>query len=110
MSISISSKGPLQVRTSSACQHLGEPKRFDSQRWWVQVLTDPTSGNPELLICFRVNIRYCASQPEEFLDVYKTVELKAKPGKTNRLFSVTSERVLPILKKQQGFQGEIVLF
>ena len=40
----------------------------------------------------------------------RAVELKAKPGKTNRLCSVTSERVLPILKKQQGFQGEIVLF
>jgi heme-degrading monooxygenase HmoA len=37
------------------------------------------------------------------------VELKAKAGKTNDLCSTVNEKVLPILKKQQGFQDEIVL-
>ncbi len=40
----------------------------------------------------------------------RVVKLEAKPRKTNALCSVTREKVLPILKKQQGFQGEIVLF
>ena len=39
----------------------------------------------------------------------RLVELKAKPGKTNELCSAATEKVLPILKKQQGFQDEIVL-
>ena len=39
----------------------------------------------------------------------RVVELRAKPGKTNELCSAASEKVLPILKKQQGFQDEMVL-
>jgi len=39
----------------------------------------------------------------------RVVELRAKPGKTHELSSAASEKVLPILKKQQGFQDEIVL-
>ena len=39
----------------------------------------------------------------------RVVELRAKQGKTNELCSAASEKVLPILKKQQGFQDEIVL-
>lgn len=39
----------------------------------------------------------------------RVVELRAKPGKTNELSSAASEKVLPILRKQQGFQDEIVL-
>ena len=39
----------------------------------------------------------------------RVVELKAKSGKTNELCSTVNEKVLPILKKQQGFQDEIVL-
>jgi quinol monooxygenase YgiN len=39
----------------------------------------------------------------------RVVELRAKPGKTNELCNATSEKALPILKKQQGFQDEIVL-
>ena len=39
----------------------------------------------------------------------RVVELRAKPGKTQELSSTASEKVLPILRKQQGFQDEIVL-
>jgi quinol monooxygenase YgiN len=39
----------------------------------------------------------------------RLVELRAKPGKTDELCSAASEKVLPFLKKQQGFQDEIVL-
>jgi heme-degrading monooxygenase HmoA len=39
----------------------------------------------------------------------RVVELRAKPGKTKELASTASEKVLPILKKQQGFQDEMVL-
>ncbi len=39
----------------------------------------------------------------------RVVELRAKQGKINELASTASEKVLPILKKQQGFQDEIVL-
>ena len=39
----------------------------------------------------------------------RLVELRAKPGKTNELCSAAGEKVLPILRKQQGFQDEIIL-
>lgn len=39
----------------------------------------------------------------------RMVDLKAKQGKTNELCRTISEKVIPILKKQQGFQDEIVL-
>ncbi len=39
----------------------------------------------------------------------RVVALKAKQGKTRELSSAASEKVLPILRKQQGFQDEIVL-
>ena len=39
----------------------------------------------------------------------RVVELRAKAGKTSELCNAASEKVLPILKKQQGFQDEIVL-
>lgn len=39
----------------------------------------------------------------------RVVELTAKPGKTNELCSTVIEKVLPIMKKQPGFQDEIVL-
>jgi heme-degrading monooxygenase HmoA len=39
----------------------------------------------------------------------RVVEIKAKSGKTNELCSMATDKILPILKKQQGFQDEIVL-
>jgi heme-degrading monooxygenase HmoA len=39
----------------------------------------------------------------------RVVDLKAKPGKTNELCSTVAGKVLSILKKQQGFQEEIIL-
>jgi heme-degrading monooxygenase HmoA len=39
----------------------------------------------------------------------RVVKLTAKPGKTNELSSAVSGKVLSILKKQQGFQDEIIL-
>lgn len=39
----------------------------------------------------------------------RVVELRAKQGKTNELCSTAMEKVLPILKNQQGFQDEIIL-
>lgn len=39
----------------------------------------------------------------------RVVELKCKPGKTMELTRIASEKILPILRKQQGFQDEIVL-
>ncbi len=39
----------------------------------------------------------------------RVVELRAKQGKTKELSSTVSEKVMPILKKQHGFQDEIVL-
>jgi heme-degrading monooxygenase HmoA len=39
----------------------------------------------------------------------RVVELKCKAGKTNEVASMANEKVLPILRKQQGFQDEIVL-
>jgi quinol monooxygenase YgiN len=39
----------------------------------------------------------------------RIVELRAKPGKTDELCRAAGEKVLPFLKKQQGFQDEIVL-
>ncbi len=39
----------------------------------------------------------------------RVVELRAKPGKTNELCSTVGGNVLSILKKQQGFQDEIIL-
>lgn len=39
----------------------------------------------------------------------RVVELRAKQGKTNELCSTANEKVLPILKKQHGFQDEIIL-
>jgi hypothetical protein len=39
----------------------------------------------------------------------RVVELKCKSGKTNELCSTISGKVLPVLRKQQGFQDEIVL-
>jgi heme-degrading monooxygenase HmoA len=39
----------------------------------------------------------------------RVVELRAKAGKTSELCSAANEKVLPLLKNQQGFQDEIVL-
>ncbi|MGC2210842.1 MAG: antibiotic biosynthesis monooxygenase [Candidatus Korobacteraceae bacterium] len=39
----------------------------------------------------------------------RVVELLCKPGKTAELTRTASEKILPILRKQQGFQDEIVL-
>jgi heme-degrading monooxygenase HmoA len=39
----------------------------------------------------------------------RVVELRCKAGKTHELTSIASEKLLPILKKQQGFQDEIAL-
>jgi quinol monooxygenase YgiN len=39
----------------------------------------------------------------------RVVELRCKAGKTNEVATLASEKVLPILKKQQGFQDEIAL-
>ncbi len=39
----------------------------------------------------------------------RVVDLKAKAGKTNELCSTVGGKVLSILKKQQGFQDEIIL-
>jgi quinol monooxygenase YgiN len=39
----------------------------------------------------------------------RVVELRCKAGKTNEVASLTTEKLLPILKKQQGFQDEIAL-
>jgi heme-degrading monooxygenase HmoA len=39
----------------------------------------------------------------------RVVELRSKSGKTNELCSAANEKVLPILRKQQGFQDEILL-
>jgi quinol monooxygenase YgiN len=39
----------------------------------------------------------------------RVVEIKCKAGKVNEVSSIASENVLPILKKQLGFQGEITL-
>lgn len=39
----------------------------------------------------------------------RVVEMHCKTGKSNELCSTASEKVMPILRKQQGFQDEIVL-
>jgi quinol monooxygenase YgiN len=39
----------------------------------------------------------------------RVVEGNCKPGKANDFCSTVNEKVLPILRKQQGFQDEIVL-
>ena len=39
----------------------------------------------------------------------RVVELRCKAGKTNELTNIATEKVLPILRKQQGFQDEIAL-
>jgi heme-degrading monooxygenase HmoA len=39
----------------------------------------------------------------------RVVEIKCKSGKSNELCTAAVEKVLPILRKQQGFQDEIVL-
>jgi heme-degrading monooxygenase HmoA len=39
----------------------------------------------------------------------RVIEMRCKSGKFNELSSMASEKVLPILRKQQGFQDEIVL-
>ena len=39
----------------------------------------------------------------------RVVELRCKAGKTNEVASIANEKVLPILRKQQGFQDEIAL-
>jgi len=39
----------------------------------------------------------------------RVVEITCKPGKTNEVCSAANDKVLPILRKQQGFQDEIVL-
>jgi heme-degrading monooxygenase HmoA len=39
----------------------------------------------------------------------RVVELKCKAGKTTEVTRIASEKILPILRKQQGFQDEIVL-
>lgn len=39
----------------------------------------------------------------------EVVELSAKPWKTNKLREAVIEMILPILKQQRGFQGEITL-
>ena len=39
----------------------------------------------------------------------RIVETTARPGKTEELCKVITENVLPILKRQGGFQDEIVL-
>lgn len=39
----------------------------------------------------------------------RVVELRAKPGKMQELSGAATEKVLPILRKQQGFQDEILL-
>ncbi len=39
----------------------------------------------------------------------RVVEGRSKPGKTNDFCSTVTEKVLPILRKQEGFQDEIVL-
>jgi heme-degrading monooxygenase HmoA len=39
----------------------------------------------------------------------RVVELRSKSGKTNELCSAANDKVLPILRKQQGFQDEILL-
>jgi heme-degrading monooxygenase HmoA len=39
----------------------------------------------------------------------RVVEGKCKPGKTTEFCNTIVEKVMPILKKQQGFQDEIVL-
>ncbi len=39
----------------------------------------------------------------------RVVELTGKHGKRNELCTTLDEKVLPLLKKQQGFQDQIVL-
>lgn len=39
----------------------------------------------------------------------RVVEVKCKAGKTNELARLTSEKILPILRQQKGFQDEIAL-
>ena len=39
----------------------------------------------------------------------RVVEIRCKAGKTSELARVTSEQAMPILRKQHGFQDEIVL-
>ncbi len=39
----------------------------------------------------------------------RVVEIRAKAGKTKELCSTTIEKVVPVLKKQQGFQDAILL-
>jgi len=39
----------------------------------------------------------------------RVVDIRTKPGKANELCNTTNEKVLPILRKQQGFQDEIIL-
>jgi heme-degrading monooxygenase HmoA len=39
----------------------------------------------------------------------RVVELKCKAGKTTEVTKTASEKILPILRKQPGFQDEIVL-
>jgi heme-degrading monooxygenase HmoA len=39
----------------------------------------------------------------------RVVELKGKPGKSKELTNTFTEKVLPILQKQRGFQDEILL-
>lgn len=39
----------------------------------------------------------------------RVVEGKCKTGKTNEFCNTVNEKVLPILRRQQGFQDEIVL-
>ena len=39
----------------------------------------------------------------------RVVELRCKAGKTNEVATLASEKFLPILRKQQGFQDEIAL-
>lgn len=39
----------------------------------------------------------------------RVVEIQCKPGKSNEVCATASEKILPVLKKMQGFQDEMVL-
>jgi quinol monooxygenase YgiN len=56
-----------------------------------------------------ITLTFLFPRERSFSMFTRVVELRCKSGKTNELATIATEKVLPILKQQQGFQDEITL-
>jgi quinol monooxygenase YgiN len=69
---------------------------------------DSRFDNIDLLLT-KILERLTSTYQKRSVMVVRAVELRAKPGKTNELCSTAVEKVIPILRKLQGFLDGIVL-